>query len=102
MSIPAGGSGPGGHARHRAYGDGPRPHRYDHGVREQAPSLVPGADPTAPPPAPATLPAPAAAHGDPSPAAVRGPRVLRVLPLGAGMVLVGLGLGFLGLRLRRP
>ncbi|WP_329134250.1 hypothetical protein OG552_18420 [Streptomyces sp. NBC_01476] len=28
-------------------------------------------------------------------------RVLRVLPLGAGLVLVGLGLGFFGLRLRR-
>jgi len=28
-------------------------------------------------------------------------RVLRVLPLGAGLALVGLGLGFLGLRLRR-
>jgi hypothetical protein len=28
-------------------------------------------------------------------------RVLRVLPLGAGIELVGLGLGFLGLRMRR-
>ena len=27
--------------------------------------------------------------------------VMRVLPLGAGLILVGLGLGFLGLRLRR-
>ncbi|CAG6399167.1 hypothetical protein [Actinacidiphila cocklensis] len=30
-----------------------------------------------------------------------GHRVRRVLPLGVGMTLVGLGLGFLGLRLRR-
>jgi hypothetical protein len=28
-------------------------------------------------------------------------RVLRMGPLGAGLILVGLGLGFLGLRLRR-
>ncbi|MFH8794066.1 hypothetical protein [Streptomyces sp. NPDC017941] len=35
-----------------------------------------------------------AAEGPPFPG-------LRVLPLGAGMVLIGLGLGFLGLRLRR-
>ncbi|NJP43069.1 hypothetical protein [Actinacidiphila epipremni] len=35
-----------------------------------------------------------------SPAAHR-PHVARVLPLGAGLLLVGLGLGFLGLRLRR-
>lgn len=31
----------------------------------------------------------------------RGGPVMRMLPLGAGLVLVGLGLGFLGLRLRR-
>lgn len=38
--------------------------------------------------------------GQPAPAnpALSG---LRVLPLGAGLVLIGLGLGFLGLRLRR-
>ncbi|MET9546815.1 hypothetical protein ABZY36_16085 [Streptomyces sp. NPDC006627] len=38
--------------------------------------------------------------GQPAPAnpALSGPRVL---PLGAGLVLIGLGLGFLGLRLRR-
>ncbi|MEI5098843.1 hypothetical protein RB200_09485 [Streptomyces sp. PmtG] len=35
--------------------------------------------------------------------AATGPPIpgLRVLPLGAGLVLIGLGLGFLGLRLRR-
>ncbi|MFD8071750.1 hypothetical protein OG937_23020 [Streptomyces sp. NBC_00510] len=40
---------------------------------------------------------------DQGPAAVQVPvgRVLEVLPLGAGLVLIGLGLGFLGLRLRR-
>lgn len=40
---------------------------------------------------------------DQGPAAVPAPvgRVLEVLPLGAGLVLIGLGLGFLGLRLRR-
>lgn len=32
----------------------------------------------------------------------RGRPVMRMVPLGAGLVLVGLGLGFLGLRLRRP
>jgi hypothetical protein len=33
---------------------------------------------------------------------VYGPHgALRVLPLGAGMALLGLGLGFLGLRMRR-
>ncbi|MFC4034231.1 hypothetical protein ACFO3J_22540 [Streptomyces polygonati] len=29
-------------------------------------------------------------------------RAMRVLPMGVGLVLVGLGFGFLGLRLRRP
>jgi hypothetical protein len=40
---------------------------------------------------------------DQGPAAVQAPtgRVLQVLPLGAGLVLIGLGLGFLALRLRR-
>ncbi len=40
---------------------------------------------------------------DQGPAAGQVPvgRVLEVLPLGAGLVLIGLGLGFLGLRLRR-
>ncbi|MVO88969.1 hypothetical protein GPA10_30520 [Streptomyces sp. p1417] len=55
--------------------------------------------PTAPVPVPsvpgtADEPRERAAEGPPFPG-------LRVLPLGAGMVLIGLGLGFLGLRLRR-
>ncbi|MGK5732987.1 hypothetical protein [Streptomyces sp. URMC 124] len=35
-------------------------------------------------------------------AAAYGDRVLRVLPLGTGLALTGLGLGFFALRLRRP
>ncbi|MGW5349360.1 hypothetical protein ACWERV_02425 [Streptomyces sp. NPDC004031] len=99
--LSADGSGRGVHAQHRAYEDRPRQRRYDHGFREQAPSLLPGAGSTGPGPTATTLPAPAAVQSDPPPATTRKPRVLRVLPLGAGMMLVGLGLGFLGLRLRR-
>ncbi|WP_157856260.1 hypothetical protein [Actinacidiphila yeochonensis] len=39
--------------------------------------------------------------GGPPPPSASGHQIRRVLPLGAGMLLVGLGLGFLGLRLRR-
>ncbi|WP_282796989.1 hypothetical protein [Streptomyces sp. CC224B] len=64
-----------------------------------------------PPPAreqrPRPEPPPAADPGDTTEQSARsratGPPIpgLRVLPLGAGLVLIGLGLGFLGLRLRR-
>ncbi|QIB44665.1 hypothetical protein [Streptomyces aureoverticillatus] len=47
-----------------------------------------------PPPGTADAPRERAAEGPAFPG-------LRVLPLGAGMVLIGFGLGFLGLRLRR-
>ncbi|MCI3931874.1 hypothetical protein [Streptomyces sp. AN091965] len=50
-------------------------------------------------------PPPAADVAEPSSArrTATGPPIpgLRVLPLGAGLVLIGLGLGFLGLRVRR-
>ncbi|WP_031512783.1 hypothetical protein [Streptomyces sp. NRRL F-5123] len=62
---------------------------------------MPDAGSTGPAPTATTLPAPAAARGGSASDAAREPRVFRVLPLGVGMVLVGLGLGFLGLRLRR-
>ncbi|MFF3251391.1 hypothetical protein ACFYWP_10375 [Actinacidiphila glaucinigra] len=52
---------------------------------------------------PANLPVHVEEPQDQGPAAVRAPvgRVLEVLPLGAGLLLIGLGLGFLALRLRR-
>ncbi|HEY5834290.1 hypothetical protein [Streptomyces sp.] len=76
-------------------------HRYgrDGRVPSRAPALVP---PSGASPSPA--PAGPAAQGQPGdqPDSDDGARgAMRVLPLGAGMVLVGLGLGFLGLRLRR-
>ncbi|MFD7015054.1 hypothetical protein [Streptomyces sp. NPDC059928] len=60
---------------------------------------------SAPPPAPSTAPQrPPSAHHHPSAQAVTDESDLRyhVLSLGAGLALTGLGLGFLGLRLRRP
>jgi hypothetical protein len=54
------------------------------------------------PPAPDTPPAAAVdddQRSDPVDEPTR--RVLRILPLGAGIALVGLGIGFLGWRLRR-
>ncbi|MFE6337644.1 hypothetical protein ACFVP3_16465 [Streptomyces sp. NPDC057806] len=59
------------------------------------------------PPAEPSRAAPAEAVGSPVPAGqdvVRAEPVFQVLPLGSGLVLIGLGLGlaFLGLRLRRP
>lgn len=59
----------------------------------------PAPEPPAPePPAPAEQPVREAATAD-----RRGGPVLRILPLGSGLVLIGLGLGlaFVGLRLRR-
>ncbi|MER7346138.1 hypothetical protein ABT390_12175 [Streptomyces aurantiacus] len=54
-------------------------------------------------PTPVLPPPPPTAADAPRERAAEGPAFpgLRVLPLGAGMVLIGLGLGFLGLRLRR-
>lgn len=63
-----------------------------------------GAEPPAPPARPPLRPPPAAAvradDGRGGPARTPDP-VLRVLPLGTGMALTGLGLGFFALRLRR-
>lgn len=69
----------------------------------RGPSLVPdtgtGAVSAAPQPVPA---APAVGdRGQAEPVDEPARRVLKVLPLGAGIELVGLGLGFLGLRMRR-
>ncbi|MGA4840741.1 hypothetical protein [Streptomyces sp. G45] len=60
--------------------------------------------PPPPPPKRPEPPPPAADAAEPVGArTATGPPFpgLRVLPLGAGLVLIGLGLGFLGLRLRR-
>jgi hypothetical protein len=82
--------------------DGPlfeRPYRPGRGDSGGVLPQVPAG--TAPAPA-ASSPAPRAEH-DPESDSVYGSarRVMRVLPLGAGLALLGLGLGFLGLRLRR-
>ncbi|MFK4069399.1 hypothetical protein [Streptomyces sp. NPDC029674] len=62
--------------------------------------------PRIPPPPQQPMPTPAAHQDpafDPTGQTPVGPVLpnLRVLPLGAGLLLIGLGLGFLGLRLRR-
>ncbi|MCK7623853.1 hypothetical protein MUU72_12210 [Streptomyces sp. RS10V-4] len=67
----------------------PSPHR-------QVPSPVPEQDPGTP----ATKAGPGASAG-PYSLETPGAHVERVLPMGAGMALTGLGLAFLGLRLRR-
>ncbi|WP_159450240.1 hypothetical protein [Actinacidiphila paucisporea] len=70
---------------------------------DRAPSLLPDAEETGPTPAPSASVAPGVGQQEPSASSfASGRRVVRVLPLGAGMLMVGLGLGFLGLRLRRP
>jgi hypothetical protein len=82
---------------------GPYDPAPDEGQGGETPTLVPadeGASPTPVPP----LGADAQREEDgqaASSADRRGP-VMRMVPLGAGLLLVGLGLGFLGLRLRRP
>lgn len=76
--------------------------QYGRSYTDRAPSLLPdaeGAGPTSAPPAPA---APGVGQQEPSAPYGTGHRVRRLLPLGVGLTLVGLGLGFLGLRLRRP
>ena len=55
--------------------------------------------PVAPAVVPAVVQVPEAAPGPAQPR--RGGVVLEVLPLGAGFTLMGVGLGFIGLRLRR-
>lgn len=86
-----------------------RPGRHGFGG-DRLPPLVPDTpddpDPAADSPAPSPAATPAA---EPAPApdsdsdSVYGTarRAMRVLPLGAGFALVGLGLGFLALRMRR-
>ncbi|MFF2806016.1 hypothetical protein ACFVT2_02355 [Streptomyces sp. NPDC058000] len=75
--------------------------------RDLAGAPAPTPDRPASSPAPAPAPAPDNAVAGPEPAAspyaldAPGARVERVLPMGAGMALTGLGLAFLGLRLRR-
>ncbi|MEV0253244.1 hypothetical protein AB0H82_03065 [Streptomyces sp. NPDC050732] len=66
----------------------------------------PYSPPRIPPPPQQPMPTPAAHRNsawEPTGQPPAGPVLpnLRVLPLGAGLVLIGLGLGFLGLRLRR-
>ncbi|MBD0737105.1 hypothetical protein BGM09_03625 [Streptomyces sp. CBMA29] len=67
--------------------------------------MVPDAGPAQAPPRPSAPAGPDAARTQAraQTPAVYEParRVLRILPFGAGLALVGLGLGFLGLRLRR-
>ncbi|MET9873123.1 hypothetical protein ABZZ36_00570 [Actinacidiphila glaucinigra] len=71
-----------------------------HPGRAEPPQTTPGAGEDR---SSAPLPVRVQEPQDQGPAAVRAPvgRVLEVLPLGVGLVLIGLGLGFLGLRLRR-
>jgi hypothetical protein len=73
-------------------------------LRGREPSFVPVPEAPDAGPAPATSGAPVAQPaGDEQAEPLYAParRVLRVLPLGAGLALVGLGIGFLGWRLRR-
>jgi hypothetical protein len=74
-------------------------HRRGHG--EQGPSLIPLADGGTPPALPPAAAEPVGRPASERQAASSYEPVRRVLPLGAGLALVGLGLGFLGLRLRR-
>lgn len=84
-------------ARGTAVGPYPPPR-----VREPSFVPVPGAPDAGPSPAASGVPA-ARPAGDEQAEPLYAParRVLRVLPLGAGLALVGLGIGFLGWRLRR-
>ncbi|NDZ99692.1 hypothetical protein G3I28_10130 [Streptomyces sp. SID10116] len=70
------------------------------------PTPVPHTPPPVAPPPRQPVPTPVAHRdtaSDPTERPPVGPVLpnLRVLPLGGGLVLIGLGLGFLGLRLRR-
>lgn len=69
-------------------------------------SRAPGAVDTAPktPASPAAVPVPSTSPGAAAPGAVASTEpVLRVLPLGSGLVLIGLGFGlaFIALRMRQ-
>lgn len=86
--------------RGRVYADHPRLRGHGRGYRDGATSLLPDADATGPAPTTAPPAAPVTGREGSASPVMSGP-VLRVLPLGAGLLLVGLGLGFLGLRLRR-
>ncbi|WUH92135.1 hypothetical protein OG900_19820 [Streptomyces sp. NBC_00433] len=78
-------------------------HHRGRGYTDRAPSLLPDAEETGQTSAPPASAAPGVGRQEPSASSyASGRRVLRLLPLGAGMLLVGLGLGFIGLRLRRP
>ncbi|MBM9437389.1 hypothetical protein [Actinacidiphila bryophytorum] len=70
---------------------------------DRAPSLVPGAQEQGPASAPPAPTASGVGRQEPSDPSYAPARVRRVLPLGVGMLLtgLGLGLGFIGLRLRR-
>jgi hypothetical protein len=69
----------------------------------ESPSLVPADGGASPVPGPTLAADPQRDEdGQGNSPAGRDGAVMRMVPLGAGLVLVGLGLGFLGLRLRRP
>ncbi|MFI1091669.1 hypothetical protein [Streptomyces sp. NPDC020917] len=77
-----------------------RPYRPGSGGSVTALPQVPAE--TAPLPADSPAAAPSVQHDQDSDSVYGSARrAMRVLPLGAGLALVGLGLGFLGLRLRR-
>ena len=107
-----------GHAAYRSsYAAEPSPHGSLAGSRAGVGRTPPGRELPSPaateavrPPAavepPRTVaPTPPAERPRPEPQAVgepgTGPALVNVLPLGAGLLLTGLGLGFLALRLRR-
>ncbi|MGV4922757.1 hypothetical protein K2224_06180 [Streptomyces sp. BHT-5-2] len=98
---------------HSAPSAAPKPHRAPPEAGLPSPSRPrdlaegPAPSPHRQKPSPAPQPKPETTVAGPDPAAspyaldAPGTRVERVLPMGAGMALTGLGLAFLGLRLRR-
>ncbi|WP_327289861.1 hypothetical protein [Streptomyces sp. NBC_01198] len=101
-ATPSAGATGSGHPTRNTYEHRHSVRHHGHSYSDRATSLVPDEEPRPTP----TLPAPTGSgvgRQEPSaPSYQPGRRVLRLLPLGAGMILVGLGLGVLGLRLRRP